>query len=51
MTFHLKKKKNLTPKMKLYTTSEYMNNEISFEKKKNNVTTKMKLCATSEFYE
>ena len=35
MTFHLKKKKNnLTTKLKLYTTSEYMNKDISFEKNK-----------------
>ena len=31
MTFHLKKKNNnLTTKMKLYTTIESMNNDISF---------------------
>ena len=31
MTFHLKKNNNnLTTKMKLYTTIEYMNNDISF---------------------
>ena len=39
MTFYLKKtpqktpKNNLITKMKLYTTSEYMNNDILFEKK------------------
>ena len=35
MTLHLKKKnkKNLTGKMKLYTTSEFISNYISFEKK------------------
>ena len=46
MTFHLKKN-NLTAKMKLYTTSEFVSNDISFEK--NNLTTKMKLYTTSEF--
>ena len=35
MTFHLKKKlKNLTTKMELYTTSEFISNDISFEKNK-----------------
>ena len=34
--------------MKFYTTSEYMNNDISFEKKKN-LTPKMKLYTTSEY--
>ena len=36
MTFHLKKelKNNLTTKMRLYTTSEFISNDISFEKKK-----------------
>ena len=29
-------KQNLTTKMKLYTTSEYMNNDTSFKKKKSN---------------
>ena len=34
MTFHLKKKKkNLTTKIKLYTTGEFKRNDISFEKK------------------
>ena len=33
MTFYLKKN-NLTTKMKLYTTSQNMNNDISFEKNK-----------------
>ena len=50
MTFNLKKKiknkNNLTTKMRLYTTSEFISNEISFEKK-NNHTTKMKLYTTS----
>ena len=32
MTFHLKKK--ITIKMKLYTTREFVSNDISFEKKK-----------------
>ena len=31
MRFHLKK--NLATKIKLYTTSEFISNEISFEKK------------------
>ena len=37
--------------MKLYTTSEFISNDISFEKNKNkkNLTTKMKLYTTSEF--
>ena len=48
MTFYLKKK-NLTTKMKLYTTSEYMNNDISFEKnKKINLTAKINLYTTGE---
>ena len=34
-------KKNITTKMKLYTTSEFMSSGISFEKK--NLTIKMKL--------
>ena len=34
--------------MKLYTTSEFISNDISFEKKKN-LTTKIKLYTTSEF--
>ena len=36
MTFHLKKqnKKNLTTKMKLYSTNEFISADISFEKKK-----------------
>ena len=36
MTFHLtnKKKKNITTKMKLYTTGEFISNEVSFEKNK-----------------
>ena len=43
-------KKNLTTKIKLYRTSEYMSIDTSFEKKnKNNLTTKMKLYTTSEF--
>ena len=33
--------------MKLYTTSEFISSDISFEKK--NLTTKMKLYTTSEF--
>ena len=33
MTFEKKYKNNLTTKIKLHTTSEYMNNDISFEKK------------------
>ena len=35
MTLHLKKKQkiNLTTKMKLYRTSEFISNGISFEKK------------------
>ena len=35
MTFHLKKinKKNLTTKRELYTTSEFISNDTSFEKK------------------
>ena len=50
MTLYLKKKiikKNLTPKMKLYATSEFISNDTSFEKK--NLTTKMKLYTISEF--
>ena len=36
--------------MKLYTTSEYMNNDISFEEKeKNNLTTGVNLYTTGEF--
>ena len=37
--------------MKLYTTSELISNDISFEKKneKNNLTTKMKLFTTSKY--
>ena len=38
MRFHLKK---------LYTTSEFISNDISFEKK--NLTAKIKLYTTSEF--
>ena len=35
MTFHLKKSKNnLNTKMKLYTTSEFISNDISLKKKK-----------------
>ena len=34
-------------KMKLYTTSEFISNDISFEKK--NLTTKMRLYTTSEY--
>ena len=41
------KKKNLTTKMKLHTTSEFISNDISFEKKIS--TTKIKLYTTSEF--
>ena len=37
----LKTKKSSPQKMKLYRTSEFINNDISFEKK--NLTTKMKL--------
>ena len=33
--------------MKLYTTSEFISNDISFEKQ--NLTTKMKLYTTGEF--
>ena len=42
-----KNKKILTTKKKLYTTSEFISNEISFEKK--NLTRKIKLYTTSEF--
>ena len=37
--------------MKLYTTSEFISSDISFEKKNNkkNLTTKIKLYTTSEF--
>ena len=37
--------------MNLYTTSEFMSADVSFEKKKqkNNLTTKMKLNTTTEF--
>ena len=34
--------------MRLYTTSEFISNEILFEKKKN-LTTKLKLYTTSKF--
>ena len=50
MTFHLKN--ILTTKMKLYTTSEFISNDISFEKKinkKNNLITKMGLYTTSDY--
>ena len=47
MTLHLKK--NLTAKMKLYTTSEFISSDISFEKIKKNITTKMKIYTTREF--
>ena len=45
------KKNNLTSKMKLYTTREFISNKISSEKKKkkNNLTTKMKLYTTSQY--
>ena len=46
-SFEKRNKKNLTTKMKLYTTSEFISSDISFEKK--NLTTKMKLYPTSEF--
>ena len=49
---HLKKikKNDLTTKMKLCTTSEYMNNGMSFEKKeKNNLTTGVNLYTNDEF--
>ena len=49
-SFEQKIKKDLTTKMKFYTTSELISNDISFEKKskKNNLTTKMKLYRTGE---
>ena len=34
--------------MKIYTTSEYMSTDTSFEKNLKNITTKMKLYTTSE---
>ena len=41
LLFEKKKKKNIIAlQMKLYTTGEYMNNEILFEKKKNLFLTK-----------
>ena len=46
MTFHLKKQ-NLTTKMKLYRTGEFISNGMSFEKKY--LTTKMNLYRTGEF--
>ena len=56
MTLHFKKKKkiiiiikNLTTKMKLYTTSEFISNDTSFQKKKKILTTKMKLYTAREF--
>ena len=51
MTFHLKKqnKKNLTTKMKLYSTNEFISADISFEKKKRNLSTNVKLYTTCEY--
>ena len=47
--FYLKKKDNLTAKVKLYTTSKFISNDIPFEKKKKkDLTTKMRLYASGE---